>query len=61
MLCVIELAAHGCYPPTLQAPRSRYSITVNPTPNPEYAGFKDEQIAAANRAKYEAIVAAQKA
>jgi hypothetical protein len=59
MLGVIDLASHGFYYPfTLYAPRSGYSITVNPTPNPEYEGFTSEQIAAANRAKYEAVVAA---
>jgi len=30
-------------------------------PNPEYKGFKPEQITSANRAKYEAVVAAHKA
>jgi hypothetical protein len=43
------------YWPTIWAPRSGYSITVNPTPNPEYAGFAPEQIASANRAKFEAV------
>jgi hypothetical protein len=62
MLSIIDLAAHGFYYPfTLRAPRSRYSITVNPTPNPEYAGFTPDQIAAANRAAYEAVVAAARA
>ncbi|MGJ7915456.1 hypothetical protein ACI48D_08265 [Massilia sp. LXY-6] len=58
MLGVIDLASHGFYYPfTLRAPRSGYSITVNPAPNPDYAGFTPEQITSANRAKYEAVVA----
>jgi hypothetical protein len=61
MLTVIDFASHGLYYPfCLDARRSGYTVTVNPTPNPEYEGFTPEQIAAANRAKYEAIVAATK-
>lgn len=62
MLATIELAAHGVYFPfRLHAPRCGYTIDVNTSPNPEHAGFTPEQITAANRAKYEAIVAASKA
>lgn len=59
MLTVIDLASQGLYFPFfLDAHRSGYLTTVNPTPNPDYEGFTPEQIVAANRAKYEAIVAA---
>jgi hypothetical protein len=59
MLSVIDLAAHGVYYPfCLDARHSGYTVQVNPTPNPDYEGFSPEQIVAANRAKYEAIVAA---
>jgi hypothetical protein len=62
MLGVIDLAAHGLYFPfTLRAPRSGYTITVNPAPNPEYEGFTADQITAANRFKCEAVIAAVKA
>jgi hypothetical protein len=61
MLSVIDLAAHGVYYPfCLDARHSSYTVQVNPTPNPEYEGFTPEQIVAANRAKYEAIVAVSK-
>jgi hypothetical protein len=62
MLSVIDLAAHGLYYPfCLDARHSRYIITVNPAPNPEYEGFTPEQIDAADRAAYEAVVAARRA
>jgi hypothetical protein len=58
MLAVIELATHGhCYPFCLDACKSGYYLTVDPTPNPEHEGFTGEQITAANRAAYEAVVA----
>ena len=60
MLSVIDLAAHGLYYPfCLDARYSGYTINVNPMPNVEYEGFTWNQIASANRAKYEAVVAAQ--
>lgn len=59
MLTVIDLASHGMYFPFfLDAHLSQYITTVNPTPNPDYEGFTPEQIVAANRAKYEAVIAA---
>ena len=59
MLSVIDLASHGVfYPFCLDARHSGYTVQVNPTPNPDYEGFTPEQITAANRAKYEAIIAA---
>lgn len=59
MLSVIDLAAHGVYYPfCLDARHSGYTVQVNPTPNPDYEGFTPEQIIAANRAKYEAVIAA---
>jgi hypothetical protein len=59
MLAVIELAAHGVYYPfRLDARRSGYSITVEPSPNPAHHGFTSEQIAADNRACFESVVAA---
>ena len=62
MLAVIDLAAHGLYFPfILDAYRSGYNVVVNPMPNPAYAGFTSEQIAAASRAEYEAVVATYKA
>ena len=62
MLSVIDLAAHGVYYPfCLDARHSGYTVQVNPTPNPEYEDLTPEQIVAANRAKYEAIVATYKA
>jgi hypothetical protein len=62
MLSIIDLASHDCsFPFTLHAPRSGYSITINPTPNPEYEGYTPEQITAANLTKYEAVVAAHQA
>ena len=62
MLTVIDFASHGLfYPFCLDAHRSGYTVTVNPTPNPEYVGLTQEQIVAANRAKYEAVVAAYQA
>lgn len=61
MLAVIDLAAHGLYYPFfLDAYRSGYTVTVNPMPNPAHAGFSPEQVAAANRAQFEAVVAAQR-
>lgn len=62
MLTVIAAASEGFYFPFfLNAYRSGYTVTVNPFPNPAYAGFTPEQIEAANRAKYEAVVATYKA
>jgi hypothetical protein len=59
MLAVIELAAHGLYYPfCLDARRSGYYITVEPSPNPAHLGFTPEQIAADNRACFESVVAA---
>jgi hypothetical protein len=59
---VIDFASFGLYFPfCLDARRSGYTVTVNPTPNPEYEGFTPEQIEAANRAKFEATVAARNA
>ena len=58
MLTVIDLASQGLYFPFfLDAHRSGYITTVNPTPNPDYEGFTPDQIVAANRAKFEVIVA----
>lgn len=58
-LGIIELAALGLYFPfLLDARRSGYSITVEPSPNPAHQGFTGEQIAADNRASFEAVVAA---
>ncbi|MFC3459715.1 hypothetical protein [Massilia haematophila] len=62
MLTVIAAAAEGFYFPFfLNAYRSHYTVTVNPFPNPAHAGFTPEQVAAANRAQFEAVVAARRA
>lgn len=62
MLTVIAAAAEGFYFPFfLNAYRSGYTVTVNPFPNPAHAGFTPEQVAAANRAQFEAVVAARHA
>jgi len=62
MLTVIAAAAEGFYYPFyLNAHRSGYTVTVNPFPNPAYAGFTSEQVAAANRAQFEAVVASRRA
>jgi hypothetical protein len=61
MLTATDLASHGMYYPfCLDARRNGYTVTVNSKPNPDYGGFTHAQIAAANRAKYEAVVAAHK-
>lgn len=58
MLAVIELAAHGLYfPYRFTAPRAKYSITVNPAPNPAHAGLSPEEITAAARIEFEAAIA----
>jgi len=58
MLSVIDLAAHGIYYPfCLDARHSGYTVTVNPTPDPEHEGLTPEQIALDRRAKYEAVIA----
>lgn len=62
MLAVIDLAAHGLYYPfILDAYRSGYNVIVNPMPNPAHAGLTPEQVATANRAQFEAVVAARRA
>jgi len=62
MLAVIDLAAHGLYYPfILDAYRSGYNVVVNPMPNPDYAGFTPEEVAAARRAQFEAVVAIHRA
>lgn len=58
MLTVIAAADEGFYFPFfLNAYRSGYTLTVNPFPNPAHAGYTPEQIASANRAQFEAVVA----
>jgi hypothetical protein len=58
MLAVIELAAHGVYYPFhYVAPRAKYRIVVSPEPNPAHAGLSPDQVTAANRAQYEAVLA----
>jgi hypothetical protein len=47
--------------PSTRCDLCTYSITVNLAPNPEYEGFAANQIAAANRTKHEAVIAAAKA
>ena len=62
MLTVIAAAAEGFYFPFyLNAYRSHYTVTVNPFPNPAHAGYTPEQVAAANRAQFVAVIAAQRA
>jgi hypothetical protein len=59
MLAVIKLATHGLYYPfCLDARRSGYYITMEPSPNPAHLGLAPEQIAADNRASFEEVVAA---
>lgn len=58
MLAVIELAAHGLYfPYRFTAPRAKYSITVDPSPNPAHAGLSPQEIAAAARIEFETAIA----
>jgi hypothetical protein len=45
----------------LDARHSGYTITVKPAPNPDHQDFTTEQIDAANRAQFEAVVAARRA
>lgn len=62
MLAVIDLAAHGLYYPfILDAYRSGYNVIVNPMPNPAHEDFTPEQVTAANRAQFEAVIAARRA
>lgn len=58
LLAVIELAANGIYIPfRLDAHKSGYIVTVEPSPNPAHLGLTPEQIAADNRACFEEVVA----